>query len=75
MNDRDELQKYLDRLVEWSHTWLMSFDENKCKAMYFDKQEKGILDRGYLEDTYLMDAHLDPIDPHHKHFKLKMMMQ
>ena len=25
-----------------------------------------------MEDTYLMDAELDPIDPHHKHFKFKM---
>ncbi len=36
-----------------------------------DRQEREILDRGYLEDT-LIDEDLDPIDLHHKHFKFKM---
>ena len=40
--------------------------------MYFDRQEIGLLDKGYLEATHLEDIDLDPIDPHNKHFKFKM---
>ena len=72
LGDKDSLQEDLNRLVKWSHTWLMSFNEEKCKAMYFDKREKGLLDKGYLETMYLTDIDLDPIDPHNKHFKFKM---
>ena len=40
MNDRDELQMNLDRLVEWSHIWLMSFNKEKCKTMYFEARKR-----------------------------------
>jgi len=35
--DRKILQQDLDRLVEWSTEWQMSFNEKKCKVMHIGK--------------------------------------
>ena len=32
--DGDSLQRDLDRLVEWSNLWLLSFNPAKCKVMH-----------------------------------------
>ena len=35
--DRQILQEDLNKLHEWSRKWLMSFNEQKCKVMYFGR--------------------------------------
>ena len=32
--DRDRLQRTLDKLMEWAKEWGMSFDLDKCKIMH-----------------------------------------
>jgi len=35
--DNSILQKYLNKLVEWSNQWLMLFIAQKCKVMHIGK--------------------------------------
>jgi hypothetical protein len=37
-NDREKLQKDLDRLVEWSGEWQMLFNSGKCKVIHFGRR-------------------------------------
>jgi len=34
-NDQEVLQNDLDRLSEWSQTWLLQFSIQKCKTIQF----------------------------------------
>ena len=36
----DMLQSDLDRLVDWSNTWQMQFNEKKCKVMHIGRRNK-----------------------------------
>jgi hypothetical protein len=38
-NDLTILQNDVDNLVEWADNWLMSFNEEKCKFMTFNKRQ------------------------------------
>ena len=38
-NDRDTLQEDLEKLTEWSQTWLLKFHPDKCKFMHIGKNE------------------------------------
>ncbi|RNA21164.1 RNA-directed DNA polymerase from mobile element jockey-like [Brachionus plicatilis] len=40
--DLKSLQLDVDRLVEWSIVWLMSFNEEKCKAMVINNKHFNI---------------------------------
>ena len=44
--DREALQRDLDRLVQWSEVWQMKFNVDKCKVMH--------LGRGNLGGSYVM---------------------
>ena len=39
--DREVLQRDLDRLVQWSETWQMKFNVDKCKVMHLGKRNFG----------------------------------
>jgi len=34
LDDQESLQRDLDRLGEWSKTWLLTFNPEKCKVMH-----------------------------------------
>ena len=36
--DKDNLQNTIDRLVEWSNTWLLKFNSSKCKVLHIGKK-------------------------------------
>ena len=36
--DKDELQGELSRLVEWTETWMMQFNEKKCKVLHMGRK-------------------------------------
>ncbi len=38
--DMVDLQQDLDRAVKWSHTWMMTFNTEKCKVMHVGKSHK-----------------------------------
>ena len=44
-----ELQKDLQKLVDWSHTWEMSFTINKCHTLHAHRKKQPIM------HTYTMD--------------------
>ena len=46
--DREVLQRDLDRLVQWSEVWQMRFNVDKCKVMH--------LGRGNLRGEYAMNG-------------------
>ena len=31
--DRDKLQEAIDNMYSWTQTWLLKFNENKCKVL------------------------------------------
>jgi hypothetical protein len=61
-SDLTELQQDIDRLVEWSHTWHMKFNEDKCKAMFFGLRVNNMLNTAYhqFDDS----AIIDPLSRH-----------
>ena len=48
------LQADLDRLVEWSHKWLLNFNFDKCSVLHFGKRNS-VIDL-YLGDHVLLRA-------------------
>ena len=38
-NDRDTLQRDLEKLTEWSETWLLKFHPDKCKFLHIGKHD------------------------------------
>ena len=38
--DRNILQEDLNKLQEWSRTWLLQFNEDKCKVMHIGKKQQ-----------------------------------
>ena len=34
-NDREEMQRAIDKLLEWADTWQMDFNAKKCKVLHF----------------------------------------
>ena len=44
------LQEDLDRVTEWANTWLMSFNEDKCKAMFIDKRRHNLLNTAFVDE-------------------------
>ena len=46
--DREALQRDLDRLVRWSEVWQMKFNVDKCKMMH--------IGRGNLGGRYVMNG-------------------
>ena len=46
--DREALQRDLDRLVHWSEVWQMKFNVDKCKVMH--------MGRGNLGGSYVMNG-------------------
>ena len=49
--DYATLQSDIDKLVDWSKLWRMSFNEDKCKAMFIDKRRHNLLNMAFLEDA------------------------
>ena len=41
-DDREELQKDLDKLQKWSETWLLRFNASKCKCMHMGHSNDGL---------------------------------
>ena len=39
--DREELQREIDKLVEWTMKWQMEFNASKCKVVHFGKKNPG----------------------------------
>ena len=37
--DRDQLQKDLDALVDWADTWQLCFNADKCKVLHMGKEQ------------------------------------
>ena len=37
IDDRDLLQANINRLVNWTDTWLLKFNSEKCKVLYLGK--------------------------------------
>ena len=37
LNDKNHLQLSINRLVEWSNTWLLRFNSDKCKVLHLGK--------------------------------------
>ena len=48
MEDRDALQRDLDRMMEWAKVWQMEFNVDKCKVMH--------LGRDNIKYKYIMDG-------------------
>ena len=48
------LQSDLDKLVEWSHKWQMSFNVGKCKVVHFGNKNQGFPYK--MEGTLLVSA-------------------
>ena len=46
--DREALQRDLDKLVQWSEVWQMKFNVDKCKVMH--------MGRGNLGGSYVMNG-------------------
>ena len=39
--DREELQREIDKLVDWTMKWQMEFNASKCKVVHFGKKNPG----------------------------------
>ena len=50
-SDFTRLQVDINRVVDWAITWSMSFNEEKCKAMFFDKRRHNLLNSGFSCDA------------------------
>jgi hypothetical protein len=48
--DRVLLQDDINRLVEWSNVWRMSFNKKNCKVIRFGKRLYNVLNAAFLED-------------------------
>ena len=71
-NDQDkaQLQLDIDALVNWSKSWLMSFNEGKCKVLFFEKKKSNELNLAF----HCADND-DPncfVDPHNRHQRFTM---
>ena len=40
-NDREELQREIDNLMDWTKKWQMEFNASKCKVIHFGKKNPG----------------------------------
>ena len=40
-NDREELQREIDNLMDWTGKWQMEFNASKCKIIHFGKKNPG----------------------------------
>ena len=56
-NNRDQqvLQEDLDRLHDWSSTWLLHFHPQKCKSMRIGKASDDILKQDYNLDSHILE--------------------
>jgi hypothetical protein len=68
--DRVQLQLDIDALVNWSKSWLMNFNEGKCKVLFFEKRKSNELNLAFnCADND------DPncfVDPHNRHQRFTM---
>ena len=46
-NDRQELQKDLEKMMDWSAKWLLTFHPDKCKHMHITRNVNEIAERTY----------------------------
>ena len=56
-DDRDMLQTCIDRLVQWTNTWLLQFNEQKCKVLHLGKNNPGydyFIKKG--DDSYCLET-------------------
>ena len=68
--DATQLQVDIDALVSWSKSWLMNFNEGKCKVLFFEKRRTN-----HLNTAFCCDDTNDPnslIDPHNLHQRFTM---
>ena len=61
-----ELQQDLQKLVDWSHTWQMSFNINKCHSLHAHKKKQPII------HTYTMDNTLVTPVTHHPYLGIEL---
>ena len=38
--DREQFQQGLDKLMEWSNTWQMAFNKDKCHVLHLGRQNQ-----------------------------------
>ena len=50
-SDYTTLQCDIDKLVNWSRVWRMSFNEDKCKAMFIDKRRHNVMNTAFVEEA------------------------
>ena len=53
MNDQQELQRDLDKLTEWAHTWGMRFNPSKCNIMRISRSSKPLSKLYTMCDTII----------------------
>ena len=51
-----ELQQALQKLVDWSRTWKVSFNINKCHTLHAHRKKQSFI------HTYIMDNTLPPVE-------------
>ena len=66
------MQADIDNLVLWSNTWKMSFNEDKCKVMFFDKRKNNQLNEAFSCDQYISDDLNSDSDPQFIHQRFTM---
>ena len=57
--DRDNLQKDLGKLQEWSRKWLLEFNESKCKVMHISVKNTNPKFEYHLNDIKLEETKLE----------------
>ena len=56
-HDIIKLQTDIDEAVKWSHTWLMSFNVDKCKVMHTGRSKKKLSTATYTMNNLLGQPH------------------
>ena len=68
--DKVQLQTDIDALVNWSKNWLMSFNEGKCKVLFFERKKSNELNLAFhcadIDDPNCL------VDPHNRHQRFTM---
>ena len=69
--DYATLQCDIDKLVDWSKLWRMSFNEDKCKAMFIDKRRHNLMNMAFLEKAPGIHIKLTMCDEQGKEYVLE----
>ena len=69
--DYATLQCDIDKLVDWSKLWRMSFNEDKCKAMFIDKRWHNLMNMAFLEEAPVTHIKLTMCDEQGKEHVLE----